>query len=132
MVHLLASWLARHILAAPPPQGGAPQGGAPHSAFPLPFLGLMIAMIVFMIVMQRSSRKNEAKRRKELLDSLSKNDRVLTHGGIIGTIVNVKENEIVLKVDESTNTKMTFIKDAVRQIIKDPSELPTEQTPPTR
>jgi preprotein translocase subunit YajC len=116
MVQLLAFWLAQTTQQRP--------GGSP-----IPFMGLLIAMVVFLFVMQRSARKNEAKRRKQLLESLNKNDRVLTHGGIIGTIVTVKDNEVVLKVDESTNTKMTFIKDAVRQVITDPSDLPTDATP---
>lgn len=104
-------------------QQKAPAGPArdPWGSLLLP--GLIVFAIVFMFVSSRSVRKNEQKRREEMLSTLSKNDRVLTHGGIIGTIVAVKDNEIVLKVDESTNTKMTFIKDAVRQVIKDPADL---------
>ncbi len=104
-------------------QQKAPSGTArdPWGSLLLP--GLIVFAIVFMFVSSRSMRKNEQKRREDMLNALSKNDRVLTHGGIIGTIVAIKDNEIVLKVDESTNTKMTFIKDAVRQVIKDPADL---------
>jgi preprotein translocase subunit YajC len=101
-------------------QGGAAKGGQVPSG--LWFMGLMIAMVVFFIVLSRGTRKSEEKKRRELLDSLKKNDRVLTHGGIIGTVLTVRDNEIVLKVDESTNTKMTFIRDAVRQIMTDPKD----------
>lgn len=90
---------------------------------------VLVFVMVFFFVSTRSARKNEQKRRDEMLKALSKNDRVLTHGGIIGTIVAVKDNEIVLKVDESTNTKMTFIKDAIRQVIKDPADLRVENQP---
>ena len=96
----------------------APRGmGGTHM-----LLALVIAMFVFMFVMQRGTRKAEEKKRNQLLNSLKKNDRVMTHGGIIGTVVTVKEREVVLKVDESTNTKMTFLKEAIRQVIDDAGE----------
>lgn len=101
-------------------QGTPPKGGQGTTG--LMFMGLMIAMLVFFFVLSRGSRKSEEKKRRELLSALKKNDRVLTHGGIIGTVLTVRDNEIVLKVDESTNTKMTFIRDAVRQIMTDPKD----------
>jgi preprotein translocase subunit YajC len=98
---------------------GAKGGQVPPGLW---FMGLMIAMLVFFFVLSRGTRKSEEKKRREMLDSLKKNDRVLTHGGIIGTVLTVRDNEVVLKVDESTNTKMTFIRDAVRQIMTDPKD----------
>ena len=44
---------------------------------------------------------------------LKKNDRVRTIGGIIGTVVDIKGDEITLKVDESNNTKIRVAKDAI-------------------
>ena len=107
------------ILLADSSNAPAPQnpGGS------LMFMGLLVFMFVFFIVLSRGTKKSEQRKRKALLDSLAKNARVLTHGGIIGTIVAIKDHEVVLKVDESTNTKMTFIKDAVRQVITDPSDV---------
>ena len=99
---------------------------APNAGGNFMFIGLLVFMFVFFIVMSRTTRKGEEKKRKTLLDSLSKNDRVLTHSGIIGTIVAIRDHEIVLKVDESTNTKMTFIKTAISQIITDTANLAPE------
>ena len=113
MTNLLAMLLAQN---PPAPRSQGPGGS-------MMFVGLLVFMFVFFIVMSRSSRKGEEKKRKALLDSLSKNDRVLTQGGVIGTIVAIRDREVVLKVDESTNTKMTFLKDSVRQVITDPSDL---------
>jgi preprotein translocase YajC subunit len=106
-------------LLAQTPTGPGPGGN-------LMFIGLLVFMFVFFIVMSRTTRKGEEKKRKTLLNSLSKNDRVLTHSGIIGTIVAIRDHEIVLKVDESTNTKMTFIKTAVSQVITDTANLSPE------
>jgi preprotein translocase subunit YajC len=119
------NWCILGLLA----QQSAPAGPTRDPMGGLLLPAVLVFVMVFFFVSTRSARKNEQKRRDEMLKALSKNDRVLTHGGIIGTIVAVKDNEIVLKVDESTNTKMTFIKDAIRQVIKDPADLRVENQP---
>ena len=48
-----------------------------------------------------------------MVQSLGKNDRVRTIGGIIGTVVDIKGDEITLKVDESTNTKIKIVSSAI-------------------
>lgn len=76
---------------------------------------LMMAAVfgVFYFLIIRPQRKKQ-KELKKMLEALKKGDRVVTIGGIRGTIQNVKEKTIVLKVDE--NTKMEFNKDAVSGI----------------
>jgi len=48
-----------------------------------------------------------------MVQSLQKNDKVRTIGGIIGTIVDVRDDEITLKIDESNNTKIKIATSAV-------------------
>lgn len=62
-------------------------------------------------------RAAEQKKTKQMLDALKKGDRVMTIGGIIGTVVNIKDDEVTLKIDESTNTKITIIRGAVKTIM---------------
>ena len=95
------------------PQGSA----APSNGFGL-FLPMMMALFAFMILSTIFSGRKEKKRRAELLGSLVKYDRVQTTGGLIGTIVEVKDDEVVLKVDESTNTKVHFSKSSVQTVLK--------------
>jgi len=97
-------------------QGG---GGRPEVIW----IGLILMLVVFYGFMIRSSQKDKKKRR-DMLDAVKKNDRVMTIGGIIGTVVNVKEDEIVLKVDESSNTKITFVRGAMQKVLAD-DEKPT-------
>lgn len=98
---------------------------APNAAPPTPggmsfmFPALMMAMLVFFMLSARSQRKREKKEKEDMHAHLARNDRVLTLGGIIGTIVGVKEDEVVLKVDESTNTKMTFIKSSIQRVLSE-------------
>jgi preprotein translocase subunit YajC len=70
-------------------------------------------MFLFTILSQRKERK----RRDALLGGLKKHDRVQTIGGVIGSVVEVKGDLVILKVDESSNTRMTFAKSAVQQIL---------------
>jgi preprotein translocase subunit YajC len=85
------------------------------------FPALMIAMVVFFLLTSRSQRKREQREREEMHARMAKNDRVLTVGGIIGTVIAVKENEVIVKVDESTNTKMTFLKSAIQRVLTEDS-----------
>lgn len=106
------------FLAAAAPVGPPATPPQPGSAQFLP-IALIMAFVVFMLLTARSQRNREKRERENLFARLSKNDRVLTLGGIIGTVVSVKDNEVVIKVDESTNTKMTFLKSAIQKILVD-------------
>jgi preprotein translocase subunit YajC len=99
-----------YILMAQPAEGSQ---GNPLSMF-LPLIAVMVIFWLFMI-------RPQAKRQKELRifrDSLQKGDKVITTGGIYGKVVSVKDQIIVLQVDENTN--LTVDKSSV---IKDPTDL---------
>lgn len=116
ILDMLGSPRVAELMQAPaPPTGG--QSGA-MSLFPI---ALMFAVLAFMLLSARSQKKREQRERDEMHARLGKNDRVLTVGGIIGTVMSVKENEVVLKVDETTNTKMTFLKSAVQRVLEEPA-----------
>jgi len=96
-------------------QTQSPQATPNPMAFLFP--ALLVALVVFMLLSARSQKKREKREREEMHARLAKNDRVLTIGGVVGTIISVKDSEVILKVDESTNTKMTFIKTAIQRTI---------------
>ena len=54
-----------------------------------------------------------------MLDKLKKNDEVVTAGGILGTIVNIRDGGeiITIRVDENTNTKMKVLKKSVIRVL---------------
>ena len=106
---------AMQALGADGTAGGAQQ---PPSMFGGGFIFMLMGLMVFMLVISSMGQRKEKKRRAELLSSLGKHDRVQTAGGVIGTIAEVRENEIVVKVDESTNTKIRFARSAVQQVLK--------------
>ena len=82
-------------------------------------LALMFVMMYFILF--RGPRKKQ-QQHKQMVQTLTKNDKVRTIGGIIGTVVDVKGDEIVLKIDESNNTKIRLSASAIgRNLSKDNS-----------
>jgi preprotein translocase subunit YajC len=96
--------------------GGAPTGGG-GSLFIL-FVIVVVGMLVFTIYAQR----RDSKRREKLIGSVKKHDKVQTIGGVIGSVVEVKDHTIVLKVDESSNTRITFARSAIAQVLSESAE----------
>ena len=92
----------------------------PRSAFPpsqFLFLGLMFVLMY--LILFRGPRKKQ-QQHKQMIQTLAKNDRIQTIGGIIGTVVDIKDDEITLKIDESNNTKMKIVRSAIsRNMSKD-------------
>lgn len=89
----------------------------PGGYFNLVLLGLMF--VVFYFLLFKGPRKKQ-QQHKQMVQSLAKNDRVRTIGGIIGTVVDIKDDEITLKIDESTNTKIKVVSSAIgKNISKD-------------
>lgn len=74
------------------------------------FIGLMLVMMY--LILFRGPRKKQ-QQHKKLMQTLSKSDRVQTIGGIIGTVVDIKDDEITLKIDESNNTKIKILRSAI-------------------
>jgi len=92
---------------------------SPFGGSPLILIGLMFLLMYF--VLFRGPRKKQ-QQHKQMVQSLQKNDRVRTIGGIIGTVVDIKDDEITLKVDESNNTKIKVTPGSIgKNISKDKS-----------
>lgn len=100
-------------------QGQAP-GGPGLEGLLLPLL-LLVLLIVFIWLPQRRERK----RMEEVQSSLKKNVRVQTRGGIIGTVAEVRDHEVLLKIDENTNTRLRLARSAILSVI--PEEGAPEQ-----
>ncbi len=74
----------------------------------------MIAIgVIFYFIMVRGGRIDR-KKRQDSLDALKKNDRVVTIGGIIGTIAGTSQDgkEVTLKIDD--NAKMKVLRSAIQ------------------
>ena len=54
----------------------------------------MIAIFYFMLIRPENKRKKEA---EQMRSTVKKGDKIVTIGGIVGTVVDVKENRIVIE-----------------------------------
>ncbi len=80
------------------------------------FLPIIVIVVIMYLLMFRGPRKKQQEH-SQMVKSLQKNDKVRTIGGIIGTVVDVKDDEITLKIDESSNTKIKVIPSAISKNI---------------
>ena len=99
--------------APQPGQGqGPPQGGLAGS--PL-FIMVLVIMFMFIVVMPMMNRRQK-REQEQLLANLKRGAKILTSGGIVGTIVSAKdgEDEIVIR---SEDTRLRIKRSVVIQII---------------
>lgn len=88
--------------------------------------GLVIAIFYFLIIRPQNKRQKETKR---MLEALKKGDRVVTIGGIRGLVQAVKDDTVVIKVDDQV--KLEFSKSAVSNVLErkeSKAEKPKEDT----
>jgi preprotein translocase subunit YajC len=96
--------------------GAAPQGEDAPAQKPGLMSGQLIMIVLMFVVMYfllfRGPRKQQ-KEQAKMRSSIAKNDRILTIGGIYGTVLDVNDKEVTIKIDESTNAKMKISLSAV-------------------
>ncbi len=85
---------------------------------------LMPIVLVFavMMLMTTMSGRKDKKKRQALMDSLGKGDKVITIGGQIGIVDQVRETEVVLRIDENSNAKARFSKASIQQVLESASK----------
>ena len=95
-----------------PAQQGAngANGGNPLLTF-LPFVAI-IAIFYLLIIRPQSKKQKET---QKMLSALKKGDKIVTIGGIHGTIQLVKEQTVIVKVDE--DTKLEFSRSAISNVV---------------
>lgn len=93
------------------PRPSDPTGGATGLIFPI----LLAFLFVYFFMIRPQKREQEAK--QALLSGLRKNDQVVTTGGIFGTVVNIKDDEVTLRVDDQAKVKIRFQKSAIARVI---------------
>lgn len=89
-------------------------GGAPGKLFGgnMQYIFLALMFVMMYLILFRGPRKKQ-QQHKKMVQTLTKNDKIRTIGGIIGTVVDVKGDEVILKIDESNNTKIRLSASAI-------------------
>ncbi|MEN6451440.1 MAG: preprotein translocase subunit YajC [Thermoguttaceae bacterium] len=119
----LVSQLALFAEKAAAPAGQGAQPGDATGGFGQFLPLLIIFFVVFYLFVLRPQRRDQAKR-QAMLSAVKKNDRVVTIGGIYGVVTNVRReaDEVTIKVDETTNTKLRLTLSSVARVMGEGAE----------
>ena len=102
------------MTGAPGTPAGKAAGGDPFGGL---FFPVIFAVIVMMFAFTMMGQRRDRKKKEAMLGAVKKHDRVQTIGGVIGSIAEVNADSVVLKVDESANTRITFARSAIQQVL---------------
>jgi preprotein translocase subunit YajC len=80
------------------------------------FLPIVLIFVIIYFMLFRGPKKKQQQHQK-MISNLQKNDKVRTIGGIFGTILDVKDNEITIKIDEANNTKIKVVPGAISSVV---------------
>ena len=94
---------------APSPGGGGNGGGM------LQILPLMIGMFAIMYFLIIRPQQKQRREREDLLRAIKKGDRVVTTGGLYGTVVGLSEHTVTLKVADQV--KLDFERGSIGRIV---------------
>ena len=86
--------------------------------------GLVFVVFYFLIIRPQNKKQKEA---KKMIEAVKKGDKIVTIGGVHGTVHAVKEGTVVVKVDD--DCKIEFSKSAVATVsVSKVEEKPAEAT----
>ena len=99
-----------HSLAMAPQDGG---GGAIN----IIFIGLIFVIFYFFLIRPQQKKQKE---REKLLSSVKKGDKIVTVGGLHGTVVGLEDKQILVQVAD--NVKLKFEKTSVSTVLSTEGE----------
>lgn len=76
------------------------------------FAPLIFIFVIFYFLLIRPQQRRQ-KELQTMIDAIKKGDKVVTTGGIIGTVAGIQNDYVVLKVGDNENTKMEVLKSAI-------------------
>jgi preprotein translocase subunit YajC len=101
------------LMGVPDGASGGSGGGGTQLITMLVTFGLIIVVFYFLVIRPQNRKTKDA---KKMLESIRKGDRVVTIGGLHGFVESVKDDAVVLKVDD--NVKLKFNKSAISTVLE--------------
>jgi len=96
------------LIARLAPPSGA---GSPNPLAPIFFMGLIFFAFYFLLLRPQKKKEDQ---RKKMITELKKGDNVVTIGGMFGKVTQVKDDSVLLQVDD--NTKVRVDKNAITSL----------------
>ena len=90
----------------------------------------LVMIIVFFYFLLFLPQKRERQKQEQFHKNLKKNDRVVTIGGVVGTIVNIEPEGKLITVKVDDNTRISFLRDSIQRKYGESNEGPAlKETP---
>ena len=107
------AWTSAALLAE-----GQPQGDGLLQLLLGPWFPFIVIGVLFYFLLIRPDRRKRSET-AHMLDNLSKNDHVVTIGGIYGVVLNASKGseDVTIRVDDSNNTKVRVLRSAIARVI---------------
>jgi len=83
-------------------QGSTPAGGASTLISFVPFI-LIFVIFYFLLILPQQKRQ---KKLRTMLEALKKGDKIVTTGGIWGTVTNLGKDTVTLQISDATKIKV--------------------------
>ncbi len=87
-------------------------GSGGFGGFLIP-LGLMFAIMYFMVIMPQQRQR---KKTREMLGALKAGDKIITNGGIYGTVNGIDGDSVILKISSEPQVKIRIARAAIAQV----------------
>ena len=100
---------------APPPGGGGPGGSQL-----MPTLVMFAAMFAIFYFLMIRPQQRQKQQREQMLRQIKRGDRVVTTGGIFGTVTNLSDATVTLRVADQV--KIEFERSAIGRVVEAQSE----------
>ncbi|HWE75921.1 MAG TPA: preprotein translocase subunit YajC [Stellaceae bacterium] len=109
-----------------PAYAQAAAGGGDASSMMVQLAPLALIFVVFYFFLIRPQQQ-KAKQQRSMLDAIRRGDRIVTAGGLIGTVAKVVNNEEVL-VDLADNVRVRAVRSTISQVLAKTEPAKTAKT----
>ncbi len=99
-------------------QDAAAVGGA--GAMVMQLLPLILIFAVFYFLLIRPQQK-KMKEHRTMLSALKRNDKVVTAGGIVGTVTKVRDDSDEVEVEIAPNVRVTVVRGTISSVVRPPA-----------
>jgi preprotein translocase subunit YajC len=110
------------LFAAFGPQGGATGGQGAGGGSPMSLIFMIIAIFAVMYFLMIRPQQRQKKQHQDLLSRLGKGDKVVTVGGIHGTIAGVKDQTVIVKIAD--NVKVEVSRASINKVVSSKASRP--------
>jgi preprotein translocase subunit YajC len=112
--YLMSALVLCNSLALFAQDKAAPKPGQSNPMTFLIMMAVIFAIIYFMMIMPQKKKQKET---QNMLNNMKKGDRIVTIGGLLGTVGNVKDTTVMVKIAD--NTVVEFRKSSIATVLND-------------